>query len=59
MTIRNDSPPSRPLAGRVAVVTGAARGIGRAAAAARRPVTLNLSLPDQPPGATPWLMSLT
>ena len=34
MTIRNDSPPSRPLAGRVAVVTGAARGIGRAAAVA-------------------------
>ena len=34
MTIRNETPPSRPLAGRVAVVTGAARGIGRAAAVA-------------------------
>ena len=34
MTIRNEPPPSRPLAGRVAVVTGAARGIGRAAAVA-------------------------
>ncbi|RZU76244.1 NAD(P)-dependent dehydrogenase (short-subunit alcohol dehydrogenase family) [Micromonospora kangleipakensis] len=29
-----DTPPTRPLAGRVAVVTGAARGIGRAAAVA-------------------------
>jgi NAD(P)-dependent dehydrogenase (short-subunit alcohol dehydrogenase family) len=30
----SESPVSRPLAGRVAVVTGAARGIGRAAAVA-------------------------
>jgi NAD(P)-dependent dehydrogenase (short-subunit alcohol dehydrogenase family) len=34
MTIRNEPPISRPLTGRVAVVTGAARGIGRAAAVA-------------------------
>ena len=34
MTIRDDAAAARPLAGRVAVVTGAARGIGRAAAVA-------------------------
>lgn len=34
MTTSNESPVSRPLTGRVAVVTGAARGIGRAAAIA-------------------------
>jgi NAD(P)-dependent dehydrogenase (short-subunit alcohol dehydrogenase family) len=34
MTIRTEPPVSRPLTGRVAVVTGAARGIGRAAAVA-------------------------
>src|ERR1700728_4633086 len=34
MTIRNEPPVSGPLTGRVAVVTGAARGIGRAAAVA-------------------------
>jgi NAD(P)-dependent dehydrogenase (short-subunit alcohol dehydrogenase family) len=34
MTIRDEPPVSGPLTGRVAVVTGAARGIGRAAAVA-------------------------
>lgn len=34
MTTSNESPASRPLSGRVAVVTGAARGIGRAASIA-------------------------
>ncbi|GLY67847.1 SDR family NAD(P)-dependent oxidoreductase [Amycolatopsis taiwanensis] len=34
MTTRNESPVSGPLTGRIAIVTGAARGIGRAAAIA-------------------------